>query len=132
MPITPEFGDGEPLRHSFNYAGYLRHGEWNRVFMKFRLGVHGSYRIWVNGDLVSSTGPIGYRTVDNPFDPDPVYTDAEGRHIRKKCSVRFGIYQGYGNPLNPDNPTTTSEVWIRRFAIGTDWNAVKFDDNLVP
>ncbi len=131
-PSASEIGDGEPLRRDFIYGGYLRRGQWNRVFMKFKLGLHGSYRIWVN-DVLSGQkiGSIGYRTADDPFSSQPVYSDSDGRHIRKKCSARFGVYQGYGDENATDNIATESQVLIRRFAIGTDWNAVKFDSQIL-
>lgn len=110
------------------YAGYLRAGQWNRVFMKFKLGEAGSYRIWVNGDLGGQFyGSIGYRTADDYADPQPkVDLPGEGFRIKKRCSVRFGIYQGYGDPTRADNPETRTKLLIRRFALGTDWDAVKF------
>lgn len=116
------------LRRPLVYAGYLRRGEWNRVFMQFKLGEHGSYRLWLNGQLEAQfAGPIGLRTADDFLDPTPkIDLPGVGPRIKKRASVRFGIYQGYGDPQEATNVATHTRVLFRRFAIGTDSHTVRF------
>lgn len=131
---APEVGEtnrsGQPAavrRSELFYAGYLVKGAWNKVFMAFRLGQRGSYRVWVNDELGTEyEGPIGYRTADDFQAESPtIDVPGEGIRIRKRASVRFGLYQGYGDPASSGNVATRSRIQVRRLSVGTDEEAVR-------
>jgi hypothetical protein len=110
------------------YAGYLRRNSWNKVFMRFKLGKSGHYTVWVNGSEIVKkfNQPIGYQLADDPFEAEPKYIDELGNYrIRKRCSSRFGLYQGHER----ERTNSRSRVLFKNYAIGTDWNAVKFQSN---
>lgn len=129
----PELGeqtrDGSPAaieRRALRYAGYVTRGAWCPVVMSFRLGARGFYRIQVGeGEPVEFHGSIGYRSADDPHDPNPVVVLDGHRRIKKRASVRFGLYQGYGDPDRTDNPATRARVRYRRFAFGSDEASVR-------
>lgn len=94
-PMSIQFADNKLTLRTFNnynsknrirrYNAHLAsfpRNRWVKVFMRYRLGQHGHYKVWINNRVVASERiPIGYKDGVNPFTN------------QRSCSVRFGIYK---------------------------------------
>lgn len=69
------------INHEQRLAPFRRN-RWVKVFMRYRLGQRGHYKVWINNRVVAEVRrPIGYKDGINPFTG------------LKSCSARFGVYK---------------------------------------
>lgn len=119
-----EVADGVPLSRKQLWAGYIKKNTWNKVFMAFKMGRNGRVRVWMNDQqTIDHRQPIGYQTADDPWESDPIEWNG-GMLIKKRCSVRFGLYQGHGSTTSKSE--YRSKILFKSFKIGTNWSQVKY------